>query len=360
MEQSVHPPTDAFEPHFDIPSLPSNVVFDFESYDDDSCVTTPESVLLHSVLDLKSQGSWQEASALGTLGMGGVGKTTALKGICSAGSVQGHFSDGICFMQFGEDATLQKVRSEICRSVKKFGGKEVAKEMKHAESLGGVVSKAADWLEDREVLLVCDDLWATDDNELGYVRELKQMLRDAPKSGLLILTRDRKIAKAVSSSPVSFECVDALGSEAREILGRAAFGDDWQELMPDWDAESEYAEILKVYAGLPLASGIAGSGVNAEYEDSKDASFSVKNYSKGLMSGALNQLQAANIEYHAGGLKYVVEASLKLCEKLGFSRGRNIDMRRLFRSLRVLKKQQLIPESTLERYWAWTSGKWKK
>ena len=35
MYQSVHLTTDLFKPHFDIPSLPSNLVFDFESFDDD-------------------------------------------------------------------------------------------------------------------------------------------------------------------------------------------------------------------------------------------------------------------------------------------------------------------------------------
>ena len=168
---------------------------------------------------------------------------------------------------------------------------------------------------------------------------------------MLISTRDRIIAKAVSSSLVSFECVDALGSKAKEILSRAAFGDDLEEITPDWNADSEYVEILKVWAGLALALGIAGSGVNLEYEDSKYASFSIKNYCSGLMSGALHQLQGANVEYHAGALKCVVEASLKLCEKWGFIGERNIDMRRLFRSLCVLYKQQIIQQSTLEQYW---------
>ena len=104
-----------------------------------------------------------------------MGNTTALKVICSAGSVQEYLADGLCFMQFGQDATLQKFRAEICRCVKKFGGKGKAKEMKDAESLENVVSQAADWLEDRAVLLVCDDLWAMDDNELGCVPELKNM-----------------------------------------------------------------------------------------------------------------------------------------------------------------------------------------
>ena len=83
-------------------------MFDFESFDNDNRVSTPESILLNSLLHLRSRGSLQLASALGTRGMGGVGKTTALKNICSAKSVQGQFVDGICVVQFDPDPTLQK------------------------------------------------------------------------------------------------------------------------------------------------------------------------------------------------------------------------------------------------------------
>ena len=320
MEQNVHRPTDAFKPHFATPSLPSNIAFDFESVDDGNRVSTQESILLKSVLNLRSGGSWQGASALGTHGMGGVGKTTALKGICSAESVRGLFADGICFMEFGENATVQKVREEICSCVRKFGGKELAKEMRKASSLRDVVSQAAEWLEGRAVLLVCDDLWVTDDNELGYLPELKNLLRDAPESGLLISTRDRTIALEVSSSPVSFECVEPQGPKAREIMGKAAFGDDWQEMTSNWDAELEYVEILKVCAGLPLALGIAGRGVCVDYADSGDGegrrnpTFAVRNYCDGLNNGNLEHMQRTKIDYHRDGLKYVVEASLKSCE----------------------------------------------
>ena len=40
--------------------------------------------------------------------MGGVGKTTALKGIRHSENVQSQFEDGVCFMEFGQDATVQK------------------------------------------------------------------------------------------------------------------------------------------------------------------------------------------------------------------------------------------------------------
>ena len=69
MGQNIHAPTDAFKPYFDIPSLPSNLVFGFDSFDDGNRFSTPESILLNSVLHLESRGSWQGASALGTHGM---------------------------------------------------------------------------------------------------------------------------------------------------------------------------------------------------------------------------------------------------------------------------------------------------
>ena len=145
--------------------------------------------------------------------------------------------------------------------MKKFGGKVVAKEMKNAASLGDVVCEAADWFEDRAVFSVCDNFWATEDSELGYVLELKNMLRGTLKSGLLILTRDLAIAKAAPGSPVSFECAEPQGPRARKILGKTPFGGNCEKIMSSWDAELEYVGILKVCFGLPLDLGIAGSDV---------------------------------------------------------------------------------------------------
>ena len=350
-QNALSSPADTFKPYFDSPYLPSNLVFDFESCDEDGSYFTPEAILLNSVFQLREKGSSQGASALGTHGMGGVGKTTALKKICGVESIRSLFADGVCFMQFGQDATIQKVSEEMCCCVRNFGGLNAAKEMKSAPNLGDVVNRAAEWLKDRRVLLVCDDLWASEDNELGYVHELKKMLRFAPHSTLLISTRDRAIAQAVASLPVSFEALEPHGSKAKEILGTAAFGREWEQVTCDWEAESEYKQILGVCAGLPLALGIAGRGVKIDFEDSEDPPFAVQNYWKGLQEGGLDHLQGMNAEYHADGLKYVVQASLKLCEVWGRAGERDFDMRRLFRSLCVLEKQQSIPESTLKLLW---------
>ena len=69
---------------------------------------------------------------------------------------------------------------------------------------------------------------------------------------------------------VILECVEAQIAKAKEILGRAKFGVDWQTMISNWNAESKCVAILDVCAGLPLAFEMAGSGVNMDNEDTKD------------------------------------------------------------------------------------------
>ena len=121
----------------------------------------------------------------------------------------------------------------------------------------------------------------------------------------------REVKRPTSDIPKMEQNVEPQGSKARGILGRAAFGVDWQEVMSNWDAESEleYVGILDMCSGLPLALEIAGSGVYADYEDiqdgegRKDPSFAVKNYWEGVKMSSLKYLRGANRDYHRDGLK---------------------------------------------------------
>ena len=51
------------------------------------------------------------------------------------------------------------------------------------------------------------------------------------------------IARSLSSSSVSFECVEPQGLIEREILGRVAFGIDWHHITSNWNSESELVEV---------------------------------------------------------------------------------------------------------------------
>ena len=79
-------------------------------------LTTPfVEILNESLVSLQGISVWNAWD-------GWEGKTTVFKRMCCAEYVTGRFVGGACFMKFGESATLLKVREEICRCVRKFGG----------------------------------------------------------------------------------------------------------------------------------------------------------------------------------------------------------------------------------------------
>ena len=171
----------------------------------------------------------------------------------------------------------------------------MGKDMGKAANLGGAVKRAGESSKGKIVLLVCDDLWPTSGYRMGYLRELKNLLRDALKSELMISTRDRTIVRQASKPPVSFECVGPRGSKVRKILGVVAFGVDWQQITSNWGAELDYVGILDLCVGLPQALVIVGSGVHVYYvgsrnrEGRKDSSFAVRRYFYRLKHGSLEQ-----------------------------------------------------------------------
>lgn len=132
-------------------------------------------------------------SAVGSHGMGGVGKTTALRALCHELQVREYFPDGICSMEFGQESNDGKVFREVKHCVTKFGGNKMRKRIEEDGTLEGGVDYASEWLSSKAVLLVCDDLWPREHMALGYLPVLKKLLRDAPDSGLLISTRDWNI-----------------------------------------------------------------------------------------------------------------------------------------------------------------------
>ena len=129
LDQNALSARDTFKSFFDSPSLPPNLVFDFESCDESGSYLTPEGTLLDSVLQFADKENSEGSSAVGKHGMGGVGKTRALKKICIIESVRTSFVDRVCFMQLGQNATIRKVCQEICRCVRKFCGVQVAENM---------------------------------------------------------------------------------------------------------------------------------------------------------------------------------------------------------------------------------------
>lgn len=87
-------------------------------------------------------------------------------------------------MQFGEGAGTEKVLQEMRECVNKFGGLQIAHDMKLEKSLKIAIDKGSSWFKDKTILLVCDDLWPSSDsdNDFGFKTEITAMLQFANSS----------------------------------------------------------------------------------------------------------------------------------------------------------------------------------
>ena len=349
------PKEDCFVPHFDCPELPDNVVLDFGSTE------TQEGRLLRKLLELREKESAHGMSALGcsrgsaTHGMGGVGKTTALRAICYQETVKEAFPDGICFLEFTQNAKDCDIQHQLERCIENFGGVSVATKMEGQSSLEGAVNHAAGWLRAKATLFVCDDMWGTTGSEFGHLRLLKRLLRFAPRSKLLISTRDKRIAEEVSMNYETFGTLPSHGPSARNLLCRIAFGDEHAKTLNRPDVLGDFETILNVCSGLQLALCMAGRALRTAIQELGDIQKGFEVYASQVQRDQRPDETERGAQLYDHGLTHIVEASLVQCELWATKSLKHVNVHDLFRSLCVLEKQMVMPKSVLSNLWGLSS-----
>jgi WD40 repeat protein len=153
-------------------------------------------------------------------GAGGFGKTTLARAVCHDERIQQAFDDGILWVTLGEDVQLGEQIGKVLDLIETLSG-----ERPSFTGLEAATTRLTELFEDRDILLVIDDLWKAGD--------AKPFLQGGKGVARLITTRDdavlpQKAARVVVESMETREAVQLLTAglqpppEAMRDLGSLA------------------------------------------------------------------------------------------------------------------------------------------
>jgi predicted ATPase len=99
-------------------------------------------------------------------GWGGAGKPTACKMLANDGSVRKRFTDGIIWVDLGENTSPRALTERFAHAVKRSGRKKTAESIirhMNADRFELAKEEFQNWFDNRKVLFVLDNIWESKD-----------------------------------------------------------------------------------------------------------------------------------------------------------------------------------------------------
>lgn len=265
-----------FRPQFLKESNPPNVLLNFDDEE------TYEGRLKRAFLnhnhdpDGKIIASATGKQVKGADGMGGVGKSCALRGLTEDADVKKFYSGGIYFISLGMDADLKEVTCGLEDIVRSSGGTEEAKTLKRI--IDGISSRstkaklekqverclkvAALWFSncgDCPCLFLVDDIWLRNGITSTVVQSLSELTQCHPHISLCFATRFTELGVlAGDKGMVSFDTLPPQGVRERQIL--LSHAGVYEVDVPNEHQES-LEKVLDIAAGLNVALAVVGGSV---------------------------------------------------------------------------------------------------
>lgn len=325
---------DIFKPDFSSAPMPSqNAVINF------SDPNSVEGALKQNIVDIANSSTQTISVATGISGMGGIGKTTALIALAYEKSVQMLFPDGIYFCTVGKAANNQVLVNQLSRIVVLSGGKQHAVKVSNSKLLEGALDLVIAWFKGRTALFIFDDIWETTTSAVGYLSQLKAVLRCSPSSHLVISTRSQNIAR-FAGKKIVFCPLQEKGETAKAIL--LQYTGIGQSSIDSFSsaAQAAFDEILHKCGGVRLTIAVAGSSIRALAEDMPQEE-AIMDYEQRL-SKSIYDIALREIDTYPNFNKSVA-SSLDLADR------KDARCSNLFKRFCVLQKQIRVEMSIIEK-----------
>lgn len=316
-----------------VPSNPVRIVLDFNDNN------SPECQLKTAIFDD------QNNATVVASGMGGVGKTCALRGVGLHGDASLRFPGGVLYMSLGAESSKAELIRNIANVVRRTGGIEKSREIEVGTDLSVAVNLATEWFRRHVCLFLIDDVWCQKGID-SRVTEVLSGIAANKLSRVAFTTRDITL-----HTEVEIKFTKRAKADAEKIL-RSSAG---MEVLPqDADECAALQSIFKMTDGLPIALNVVGSRawhlmkvrnvnplhvwsyVSNEYDQSKT-----------LLSGT-----AFRNDKNENVLNVLLMSLQMIDKESGNVRHKSI---RMFSALSILQKRQEVPFDVLERIWGLSS-----
>ncbi|CDF39472.1 WD40-repeat containing protein [Chondrus crispus] len=355
------PKKDGFKASFQVPKNPDHVILKFGRSEDagnsTERMTAPEERLRRSVLrpgDRQNVGAVgaRRGGVVGTKGMGGIGKSCALRGLASDEEVRSRFCDGIYWLVLGQDATERGVIEHLARITRESGGETQAKAVREESVLYSAVSRVTEWFKGKTILLLIDDVWR------------EGMVGREGIAGSKVMSRLREIADVENSSRTAFTAREWGVVEGSEEIQFSTKEDasSLEILLKSADIQREEVEglgdqtdrILRFCGGLPLALSVVGRAIARHREIAKE--LCLKNVLDEYLE-CLEDTSSILLDERADGtylyenLSMAFEVSLCMMDRKKTRDGQLMSYAEMYESLVVIRRQGWLPLSVLCLLW---------
>ena len=288
------------------------------------------------------EGSSKTISAVAS-GMGGVGKTCAIRGIVLLENARTRFSGGIYSMSLGAEAGKVALIRNLALFVRLSGGPKLSIAIENEEDLENVVSMVANWFSHFICLFIIDDIWCVKGLDKSVTNVLAGLAIHS-RSRVAFTTRDSHLT---SNIQIIFEKRDV--GRSRKILLNCS---GWTPSQQTEEEENAMKTLLEMSDGLPIAIGVIGSRARL-YLGRRGISSSLvwtevlKDYENST------SILDADFTRHNSEEK-VLNVLLKSLKMLDDKNGGK-QPSTLFACFAILQKRQEVPLSVVERIWGMTA-----
>lgn len=333
-------PQDHFTVVKTVPPNPPDICLDLDSKDENNLPLTYEGQLKHAIFDQSERG----AVAAVARGIGGVGKSCALRAIGRLEETEHTFTGGILHMVIGADGGLSRLIESIADIVERAGGQKKSDQIRNKKSLEEATSLAGEWFERRPCLFLIDDIWCVNGITCESVHRLKDLAKH-PRGRIAFTARD---AKVWFEREIEFKERAPFGEQARSILLQCAD-------LPNptgTNACEAFNQILKTCNGLPVAVSVCGIAVR-EYAKKRCVDHPEEAWTVYWELYKNRSMLSADRSDRGKRMKESVLLSLELIDKERNSRV----SQRWFTALCILRKQQFVRSDVMQRMWGVVDSK---